>query len=332
MDLDWPAWAQSTAVAHPTPPPHDRAEAPALPPAAVAASLAPRLALLRLVAEEGNLTRAAARLHVPQPTASRWLAALGAELGAPVVLRDGRGIRLSRAGTLLAEAAGTALDGLTGAVRQVLDEVDPERGQVLLAFLHTMGELRVPALLRAFRLEHPRVRFTLLQGAQEDVLAHLRAGRADLAFVSPLPPPGEFHTATLDEQELVATVPIGHRLADRKSIRLAELAQDTFVGMKAGYGLRRITDELCRAAGFTPTLAFEGEEVDTLRGLVAAGLGVALLPGAEPTPPPGASQLPLRPRATRSIGLTWITDRPLTPAAETFRQFALAQTPPPALP
>jgi LysR family transcriptional activator of glutamate synthase operon len=287
-------------------------------------ALAPKLALLRALAESGNLTRAAAGLGVPQPTASRWLAALSEQLGTPVVVRDGRGIRLSRAGATLAEAAGRALAALEAGVRQVTDEVDPEHGQVVLAFLHTMGELRVPELLRAFRREHPHVRFTLLQGAHEDVLEHLRTGRADLAFTAPLPDTPEFAGVTLDDQQLVVTVPAEHRLAGRARVRMAELAAETFVGMKPGYGLRLITDQLIEAAGFVPTVAFEGEEVDTVRGLVAAGLGVAILPAAEPAPPPGAVEIPLRPKATRRIGLIWAANRPLAPAVLTFRDFVSA--------
>ena len=166
-------------------------------------SLAPKLALLHAVAEEGNLTRAAATLGLPQPTASRWLAALSAELGTPVVVPDGRGIRLSRAGASLAAAAGRALSELASGVRQAADEADPERGSVVLAFLYTLGEQRVPGLLRAFRREHPHVRFTLLQGPPwELMLDHVRSGRADLAFTSPLPAPGEFAGVTLEEQSV----------------------------------------------------------------------------------------------------------------------------------
>src|SRR5215510_14452139 len=87
----------------------------------VVTSLAPKLSLLRAVAEEGNLTRAAAAVGLPQPTASRWLAALSAELGTPVVVPDGRGIRLSRAGASLAAAAGRALSELASGVRQAED-------------------------------------------------------------------------------------------------------------------------------------------------------------------------------------------------------------------
>lgn len=289
--------------------------------AALAGSLAPRLALLRAIAEEEHLTRAALRLGIPQPTASRWLAALTDQVGAPVVVRDGRGIRLSRLGEDLADAAGQALGVLESGCRRVVEEADPERGHVVLAFLHTMGESRVPELLRAFRARHPDVRFTLHQGAHEDTLGLVRSGRADLALTSPLPPAEEFDMFRVAEQELVMTVPTEHRLAGRGSVRLSELDGEPFVGLKPGYGLRGMTDDLCQAAGFRPTLAFEGEECDTLRGLVAAGLGVAVLPAAETSPAGGPVELSLSPPSTREIGLVWAAGRPLGPSAAVFRDF-----------
>jgi DNA-binding transcriptional LysR family regulator len=106
---------------------------------------------------------------------------------------------------------------------------------------------------------------------------------------------------------------------------MGELAKELFVGTKTGTGLRQLTDELCASAGFTPSYAFEGDEVDTLRGLVAAGLGVAILPNAEWVLPPNVIELSLRPKASRSIGLAWIADRPLTPAVLAFQDFAVRQ-------
>lgn len=286
-------------------------------------ALAPRLALLAAVAEEGHLTRAAHRLGIPQPTASRWLAELAELIGAPVVVKDGRGIRCSRLGARLAEGATKAMAELETACRDVVEQADPDHGQVALAFLHTMGEHRVPALLREFRGKHPHIRFTLRQGAQEETLGWLRTDEVDLALTSPLPEDPSFETARVAEQELVLTVPTGHPLAQKERIRLSELELEPFVGFKAGYGLRKITEDLCREAGFTPTLAFEGEEVDTLRGLVAAGLGVAILPKAERRRPTDVAEIPLSPPAKRDIGLVWTTDRPLPPAPTAFRRFVL---------
>jgi DNA-binding transcriptional LysR family regulator len=289
-------------------------------------SLAPKLALLAALRADGNLTRAAAAVGVPQPTASRWLAALSGELGTPVLVPDGRGVRLSRAGACLADAADRALAELSAGIRQAEYEADPERGRVVLAFLHTMGERRVPDQLRAFRREHPHVQFTLMQGAHEELLDHVRQGRADLAFTAPLPGAGEFDEIELETQQLVLLVPADHRLAGRAHVRMAELDREHFIGMKAGYGLRAILDDLAAAAGFLPALSFEGEEVDTVRGLVAAGLGVAVVPPADAVPSTGVVEIPLRPTAERRIGLVWGANRPLAPAAAAFLAFVADRT------
>jgi DNA-binding transcriptional LysR family regulator len=290
-------------------------------------ALAPRLAVLRALAREQHVTRAAEEVGLPQPTVSRWLAELGRDLGAPVVVRVGRGVRLTRAGQLLAEAAERAMSDLAAGVRRAAEEADPERGRVVFAFLHTMGGVHVPALLRAFRARHPEVRFTLMQAAHEEMLTRVRAGVADLALTSPLPAQDGLRGAALYRQPLVLAVPREHRLAGRGRIAVSELAGEPLVGMKPGYGLRQITDEMCAEAGFRPVLGFEGDEVDTVRGLVAAGLGLALLPAAEPGPPPGVAEVPLRPAATRTVGLVWATERPLAPAARLFRDFAISLRP-----
>ncbi|MBB5807724.1 DNA-binding transcriptional LysR family regulator [Saccharothrix ecbatanensis] len=283
--------------------------------------LVPRLAVLRALAADEHVTHAAESVGVPQPTVSRWLAALGTSLGAPVVVRSGRRVRLTRAGRLLCEAADRALATLEAGHRAAAEEVSPERGQVALGFLHLLGRSVVPALVSGFRESHPSVRFRLVQNSRQDILNHLVNGVVDLALVSPPPTDATFAHAVLREEELILVVPPGHRLAGRPSVRVAELAGEDFVGLEPGYGLRQITDDLCAEAGFTPTLAFEGQETETVRGLVAAGLGVALLPHADS--PSGLPEIPLNPRAAREIALVWVADIPLPPAVRAFRDHAL---------
>ncbi|WHT18592.1 LysR family transcriptional regulator [Crossiella sp. CA-258035] len=287
--------------------------------------LAPRLELLRALAEHQHVTRAAESLGVPQPTVTRWVAELGRKLGAPLVTRQGRGIRLTRAGQLLAEAATEALAALEGGCRRAAEEVDPERGLVALGFLHVFGRSLVPDLVRRFRAEHPGIRFSLAQGAHEVVLGKLLSGELDLVL-SAAPPsgwPDRLHRAPIQDQPVVAVLPERHRLAGRPEIGIAELAEDEFVQLEPGFGLRLITDELCAAAGFTPKIAFEGQEIETLRGLVSAGLGVALLPPADRLPPPGVVELELTPRLVRTVELVWPAGQRLPPAVRAFRDFAL---------
>ncbi|SDN09101.1 LysR family transcriptional regulator [Allokutzneria albata] len=285
--------------------------------------LAPRLRLLRALAEEQHITRVAERLAVPQPTVSRWLAELGRSLGAPVVVRSGRGVQLTRAGRMLAEAATQSLGALEPGCRRAAEEADPKGGHVAFGFLRTMSPW-VPALLREFKRRRPTVRFTLMQNAHPTVLEKLREGAIDLALTSPMPvdEPG-LETCPWVEQELVLAVPADHRLAARRRVRLREVAEDAFVTTRPGYGLRQVTDKLCAAAGFTPRLAFEGDDVDTVRGLVSASLGVALVPRADP-PTRGVVELTITPRPTRTVGLVWVAGRPIPAAGRAFRDFAVS--------
>lgn len=289
------------------------------------AALAPKPAMLDALVRTGNLTRAAALLGVPQPTASRWLVELGKQLDTPLVVKVGRELELTRAGIELAAASRRALAALREGWHSARDESDPERGRVVLAFLHTMGGVRVPELLRGFRERHPTVRFTLVQGGHEGMVARLRSGEVDLVLTAPLPE-GEPDLATrgLARQPLVLVTPAGHELSRRTRVRLTEANRAEFVALKPGYGLRTITDRLFAMAGFQPTVTFEGEEIDTLRGLVSAGLGIALLPRSESEVTPGTTEIPLSPPADRRIGLVWSRNRPQPPAVAAFRDYAAA--------
>ncbi|WNV91994.1 LysR family transcriptional regulator [Umezawaea sp. Da 62-37] len=284
-------------------------------------SLAPKLAVLRALAQEEHVTKVAALVGLPQPTVSRWIASIGDELGAPIVERVGRGVRLTRAGRLLAESAERSMAVLEAGWREAAEEVDPERGQVVLGFLHMLGRSVVPELVRGFRAAHPHVRFRLVQNSRQVVLEHLARGEIDLALVAPPPTGREFETAVTHEQELVLVVPSTHPLAGRRGVRLEELADEEFVVLEHGYGLRQITDGLFAAAGFTPRVTFEGQEIETLRGLVSAGLGVALLTRAD-LAAPDVVELAIEPRATRTFGLAWRAGLPLPPAVKAFREHA----------
>nr|WP_262414078.1 LysR family transcriptional regulator [Streptomyces acidipaludis] len=287
--------------------------------------LAPRLAQFAAVARHEHVTRAAQELGMPQPTLSRALARLEADLGVTLFARQGRAVRLTRAGVTFRDAAERALAEVERAAESVRLEADPGGGRVAFGFLHTLGSETVPGLLRAFRADHPRVRFQLVQTYGEAMLERLRAGELDLCLTSPLPDEPGLVVRRLDEQRLRLVLPAGHRLAGRRRVRLAEVAADPFVTLEPGYGLRRITDALCAEAGFTPRVAFEGEEAETLRGLVAAGLGVALLPPPA-VPRPGVAELEvLGQRAVREIGVAWQAGQTDPPPVAAFKTFLLSR-------
>ncbi|MFI7384495.1 LysR family transcriptional regulator [Streptomyces sp. NPDC049813] len=287
--------------------------------------LAPRLAYFAGVARTEHVTRAAHEMQVPQSTLSRAMVRLEQDLGVDLFARHGRTVSLTPAGRTFLASVERALGEVEKAAESVRADADPESGKVAFGFLHTMGTETVPGLLRAFRATYPRVRFSLVQNYGEAMLERLRAGELDLCLTSPVPDAPGLVARRLDEQRLRLVVPEDHRLAGRKRIRLAETADESFVTLEPGYGLRRITDDLCAEAGFTPRIAFEGEEAETLRGLVAAGLGVALLPPPA-VPRPGVVELAVTgQRAVREIGVAWLEGHPDTPPVAAFKAFLLSR-------
>jgi DNA-binding transcriptional LysR family regulator len=288
-------------------------------------ALVPRLRQFVEVAREEHLTRAAELLGVPQPTLSRSIARLEAELGVPLFSRPGRSLKLTRHGRQLFQYSERTLTTLAAQLRLLAEETDPGHGRVALGFLHTLGTEAVPRMLRDFRTTRPGVRFVLVQGSADFLLARLRAGEVDLCLTAPLPGEPGMVTHKLDSQRIDLVVPAGHRLARRRGVRLAEAAAEDFIGMPPGHGLRTITDELCRAAGFEPKITFEGEETATCRGLVGAGLGVSLLPAMSVTAA-DPDVVPIRittAGAGRTVGLVWTAGRPQPAPVTEFRDFAL---------
>lgn len=182
---------------------------------------------------------------------------LEADLGVALFARHGRTVSLTPAGHTFLASTQRALAEVERAAESVRADADPAAGKVAFGFLHTLGSETV--LLRAFRVDHPRVRFQLVQNCGEAMLERLRAGDLDLCLTSPVPDAPDLVARRLDEQKLRLVVPDDHRLAHRKRVRLAKASGELFVTLEPGYGLRRITDAVCAEAGFTPKIAFEGD-------------------------------------------------------------------------
>ncbi|MGW4245719.1 LysR family transcriptional regulator [Nocardia sp. NPDC004722] len=274
------------------------------------------------LAETENVSAAAERLHLAQPTLSRMLARLEHRLGVTLFDRHGKRLRLNDYGRLYYEHARRARAELHAGEQAVADRANPAKGMVRLSFLHSFGGNLAPQLIGDFRRTAGRVDFTLYQGAAEVITRQVLDGEADLALVSPRPGAAGIGWRTLLNQPVVLAVPADHRLAGQRQVRLAELADAEFIAMHPGFGMRRVFDELCAAAGIGPRIAFESSDLVTVRGLVAAGLGVALVPTEQPLPP-GVAEVPLADAgASRDVGLIWSATATPAEAVRRFRDFA----------
>lgn len=280
------------------------------------------LRLFQQVASGATVTGTAARARLTQPALSRSLRRLEHEVGAALFQRAGRTLRLTPAGHAFRAHAEAVLDSYDQGVRAVRELVDPDAGTIPLAFLHTLGTWLVPRVIRGFREQHPRARFVLRQHGEEGLTSELLDGTADVVLTSGDPGLPAIEWRRLLVEPLHLAVPPDHRLTDRDEVRLADAAEETFILLRPGYGLRATTEALCAAAGFTPRVGFEGEEVDTLRGLVTAGLGVALLPLPQTTstaPHLRVTDVP----SERDIGVAWLAGRELPPLSAAFRTHVL---------
>lgn len=289
------------------------------------------LRFFQAVADGATVTDTAAEAHLTQPALSRALSRLEHEVGAELFQRVGRTLRLTPAGRVFKEYADAALDDLDRGLRAVREVVSPESGVIPLAFLHTLGTWLLPPLITGYRERFPLSRFELHQDSDAGLARALLEGSADLVLTAGDPGHPLITWRRLMREPLWLAVPPGHRLAQRRRARLAEVGEEPFIMLRPGHGLRTTTETLCREAGFSPRIGFEGEEVETLRGLVAAGLGVAVVPL-----PRAAAQQPAAParaisylhvtdvESVRDIGIAWLTSRAVPPGSARFIEHVLA--------
>ena len=234
-----------------------------------------QLKYFQVVAQLEHMTRAAEQLAIAQPSLSQSIAKLEEDLGVPLFERQGRRIRLNQFGKVFLKRVERVFLELEEAKREISDLAGLEQGLITLAVASTQP---LPDLLSAFLAQYPHVRFRLFQQhSLTTVVQQLERGEIDLCISSPpIEQPGITWVPLMTE-EIFLLVSNKHPLANRGTIRLIEAANEPFVSLKAGHRLRDITDNLCKQAGFVPTIAFEGDETATIRGLVTAGLGVTFM-------------------------------------------------------
>ena len=282
------------------------------------------------VADGTTVTEVSEVEPVTQSGVSRALARLEADVGTPLLRKSGRTLRMTLAGTVFKRHVDAMLHQLDDGIAAVNQLLDPDSGTVALAFQHSLGSWLVPDLVSSFRARHPSIRFQLTEVRDELQAPALGGGRADLEIGIRGPRDPALHSRLVAVEPLRVALPRDHPLATGPQVSLAALAGEPFVALRRSAALRKLGDDLCQEAGFRPDVVFEGDDLSTVRGFVAAGLGVAIVPAPrEGSPESGAG--PLRyceiddVWAAREITLTWSAERRLLPAAEEFRRHVMAR-------
>ncbi len=240
-----------------------------------------QLEYLVTVAKLGSFTRAAAELHVSQPTLSSQIAVLEREVGGSLLDRLPRTVRLTPAGRALIPHATAALTEARWTVAAARQAVGLEVGELNVAAVHSATLGLLPAPLRQWRQDHPRVRLRLHEHRHGDELAAaMRNGEADVA-IGPTPSDWSGDVAILGDEELVIVVANDDPLAGWTGpVDLSLLADRAWVHFAPGHGLAELLDEACAHAGFSPEVALRAEQTASAPLLAAAGLGPTLVPAS----------------------------------------------------
>jgi DNA-binding transcriptional LysR family regulator len=267
------------------------------------------------VAEELHFGRAAKRLHMAQPPLSQQIRNLEKELGVQLFERNTRSVRLTSAGQSFLEPARTVLLDADSAARAARAAGQGEYGKVTVGFAGASAHEALPRLTRAVRAAHPGIELVLHGQTYANVaLARVAEGGLDLGFVRlPVQRPG-VATRVIAEEQLICALPSDHRLAGRRRIPAAALADEPFVTFpaNAGSSLRDATVGACEAAGFTPRVVQEAPDSHTILALVAAGVGVTFtLTTCRHIQQNGLFYRPLAgPPIRLEAALAWRTDNP----------------------
>jgi DNA-binding transcriptional LysR family regulator len=233
------------------------------------------------VAEEESFTRAARRTNIVQSALSTSIRLLEEELGAKLFIRSTRQVRVTAVGQAFLETAHIALQALKQGKELIADITSLRRGKLALGTVQSLPSfLDLPALLEAFHNQYPEIEVRLCQGSAGHLIEQVRSRQIELVIL----PIGEAHPDLSTEiiccDRLVLACATDHHLANAATISLQGLSGESFVDFEPAHGTRKLVDRAFAEAGLERRIAYELSDLNTLLGLVARGLGIALVPQA----------------------------------------------------
>ncbi len=279
------------------------------------------------VAEREHISDAAAHLHVAQSAISRQIANLEEELGVELFERIGRNVKLTPIGKIFLEHSISALQAIDYAKKQMEEYLNPEKGTIKIGFPTSLAGHLLPTVVSAFKKEHPNVAFHLRQGSYEYLIDAVKSRELNLAFLGPLPPKdSSIDTTILFTESFSALVPLSHPFAKREAVPLIDFREEDFVLFPENYILNKLVVDACHSVGFSPKNASEGEDMDAIKGLVSAGIGVSLLPESTfyDSIPRFTSKVRISsPPIRRTVGMIRPLTRDLSPSEKVFHAFTV---------
>ena len=274
------------------------------------------------VVDHRGFTKAAAALHVSQPSLSQGVRTLERELGVDLFHRLGRSVALTAAGEAILEPARQALREASTIRAAAAEVAGVAAGHLDLVSLPTLAAEPLAAMIGRFRKAHPGVTVRVSEPEEADAIGELvRSGQSEIGLADLPLPAADLVTRPLVDQDMLAVCPPGTRLGKRGRLPVGRLAGMPLVTTPRGTSTRRLVDQALVSADIEPQVAVETTQREALLPLVLAGAGTCFLPEplARDAARQGAVVARLDPALRRSIGLVW-RDGPLSPAARSFIQ------------
>jgi molybdate transport repressor ModE-like protein len=242
-----------------------------------------RLRILREVAQQGSFSAAADALYLSQSAVSQQIATLEKEVGMKLLDRTREGPKLTDAGRVLVSHAEAAIARLDEAERELAAIAGLEGGELRMASFPSASASLLTEAVSVFHRRHPKVRLSVADAEPEESLPRLRAGEVDVALSYeydsvPERPDPELDRLHLLDDRMHAALPADHPLARRSRLKMSDLSDEAWIGGCGSSTCARFLVEACKAGGFEPKVAFESDDYPTMQGLVAAWVGVTLLP------------------------------------------------------
>jgi LysR family transcriptional regulator, hydrogen peroxide-inducible genes activator len=268
------------------------------------------LKYLVALADHKHFGRAAAASFVSQPTLSTQIRKLEDELGVPLVERAPRKVMLTPAGRDIADRARRVIAEVEQMKEAARRSQDPEAGTVRLGLFPTLGPYLLPHVVPRIRERFPRLELLLVEEKSDVILAHLREGRLDTGLLALPVHDDQLHAEFLFEEPFLLAVPETHPLAKKDSLALKDLAHERLLLLEDGHCLRDQALDVCELAGTGERSGFQATSLETLRQMVAANVGVTLLPTLAVKPPVARSEnihlLGFRDsKPSRQIAMVW---------------------------
>jgi LysR family hydrogen peroxide-inducible transcriptional activator len=273
------------------------------------------------IAETGSFSRAAERCHVAQPSLSQQVLKLEEDLGARLFDRLGRSIRLTEAGRAFLPHARSILHQMEAARTGVEDKRTDVRGSVAAGVIPTIAPYLMPGYTAAFAKKYPEAKLRIIEETTPVLIESLRNLSVDLAVLALPLRHKEFELFPLRTEPLFAVLPKDHPRANAKSLALKDLRGEPFVMLRDGHCFRDLSVAACTRARITPRIAFESGQFSSLLGMVAAGVGVSLVPemAIDPNVPCRYVRLSDA-RATRTIVAAVLRGRSFNRVQQAFLQ------------